>query len=128
MTTTGAATPSQKHLFLEGGIYRFRRLRVKHLRGQIPGGFWKGLKGSTGRSDANTQLFGDDPPRGTCGSKRGDLCSIHRGTRTPNRFPFDWASRSAASPALPRRPEPNPASGRNTHRWDDVPNSGRRVR
>jgi hypothetical protein len=38
----------------------------------------------------------------------------------PNRFPFDWASRSAASPALPRHPEPNPASGRNTHRWDDV--------
>jgi hypothetical protein len=26
----------------------------------------------------------------------------------PSRFPFDWASRSAASPALPRHPEPNP--------------------
>ena len=24
------------------------------------------------------------------------------------------------APALPRRPEPNPASGRNTHRWDGV--------
>jgi hypothetical protein len=38
----------------------------------------------------------------------------------PNRFPLDCASRSAASPALSRHPEPNPAPGRNTHRWDGV--------
>jgi hypothetical protein len=45
-----------------------------------------------------------------------------------SRFPFDPASRSAASIRSVPATEPNPASGRNTRRWDDVPNSGQRVR
>ena len=60
-----------------------------------------GLKGSTGRADADTQLFGDDPPRGTSGSKRGDLCSIHRGTRATQPFPFRLGeSQSCTHPLL----------------------------
>jgi hypothetical protein len=50
------------------------------------------------------------------------MVPIHRGTWTPQPFPSRTGeSQCCVLPLLNRRPEPNPASGRNTHRWDGVP-------
>jgi hypothetical protein len=67
-------------------------------------------------------------------------CPAFTATRgRPNCSPLTWRVAVLHAPTMSRRPEPNPTSGRNTHRWDGVlrsrmllglstgvPNSGRR--
>ena len=71
---------------MESGVYgaRFRQV------------FGRGLERPTGRSDADAQSLGDEPPRGAGCPECSDLFSIHRGTWTPQLFPTDLARRSAA--------------------------------